>query len=344
MAYGPEGGIVASMSEEDEREHVAMLLERLSHENPEKRRTAAEAVAAYIGDKRYLPDVIETHPAAVLADVVLRRPKPSKTDCISAAQALALMGSSAAPHAGGALAALLSHSDHELKLEVARTLRQLQPGCATDSPGVAAALARSVATEDSAVLRYEAARALCSMGASAAEEASWALAEATEDEDTDVQIAAVQALSAMGSAVAGSPALSALVRTTTNGSFELQRLAVAALASMGSSARDAAAALGPLLRPLPGSDPKLRREAAEALGAMGSDAVREQQFWLARAMADPDEQVRQAAEGALILGGCRRALRGSMVLGDPDTDDEDCTVHPSARQALKQSGMRETRR
>lgn len=60
----------------------------------------------------------------------------------------------------------------------------------------------------------------------------------------------------------------------------------------------------------------MRRLAAEAMLAMGAKAVQTCQVYLARALGDADETVKDTAKRALAMAGCDGALKGSMALYD----------------------------
>ena len=53
-------------------DHVEMLVEHLTNDDPKKRIKAAEAMSAYIADDVFLPEHMEVHPAQVLATLFFR--------------------------------------------------------------------------------------------------------------------------------------------------------------------------------------------------------------------------------------------------------------------------------
>ena len=53
-------------------DHVEMLVEHLTNDDPKKRIKAAEAMSAYIADHAFLPEKMDVHPAQVLASLFFR--------------------------------------------------------------------------------------------------------------------------------------------------------------------------------------------------------------------------------------------------------------------------------
>eukprot|EP00438_Fugacium_kawagutii_P002384 Skav201013 [mRNA] locus=scaffold991:363184:369331:- [translate_table: standard] len=82
-------------------DHVEMLEEHLTNDDPKKRIKAAEAMSAYIADNAFLPEKMEV---AGLA-------------CISAARCLGIMGRHAAPFASAALTRVLGNAGSDLRYE-----------------------------------------------------------------------------------------------------------------------------------------------------------------------------------------------------------------------------------
>ncbi|CAK0856415.1 unnamed protein product, partial [Prorocentrum cordatum] len=96
--YGPEGGSVDAFSEEDTVYHLDYLLGKLKDEDFDRRRKAAEAIAAYVGDSLdLLPKEIDPHPAAVLTESI-SAPRAQKGKVLDGIRALGVMGSCAAPY------------------------------------------------------------------------------------------------------------------------------------------------------------------------------------------------------------------------------------------------------
>ena len=133
------------------------------------------------------------------------------------------------------------------------------------------------------------------LGAGAGPEALAGLVAALDDPDDRVVEAASHALGETGLAAAGSTAVAALARVgTAHGDPLCREAAVAALGSVGDPAGLAAVLQG--LK----DKPAVRRRAVLALAAFEGHEVDEA---LARALGDPDWQVRQAAEDMLGRGG-----------------------------------------
>mmetsp|Transcript_71122 Transcript_71122/g.135648 ORF Transcript_71122/g.135648 Transcript_71122/m.135648 type:complete len:613 (-) Transcript_71122:74-1912(-) len=362
MSWALAGGMIESLSAEEEFDYVEIRFQKLVDRDPATRRKSAEALASYIHENRMLPDEMDPHPAKVLSDGILA-PKADKSAFMGAARALAIMGPAAAPHASGALATLLTHTDPELRWEVARALGKLGPGAAEHA---AAATAQALVDDTSNLVKFTCAQALGAMGPNAAQGGSALLAKAIiEDEDPDIQNACAKALKLIGPGAA--PASThALVEAMLEGSFELRRLAVETLCSFGEAAGAGAPAVARVmnaqapcclklhvLRPMKDTqrpcrvckkkgteygcpqgcdhhvckpcyfkgkakDIHLQRLAAEALAAMGSEIIQQQQMAFAIALGSknvpPDPFIEAVAREALELAGCHRALGGSMAL------------------------------
>lgn len=256
--YGPPGGTVAGLTTqvgpcrprfrvrkgrfrpshgfkscEEMIDHVEMLDEHLTDDDPKKRIKAAEALSAYIADDAYLPEKMEVHPAKVrelnpsmasfvapqpfknhgisslhclepyIAPLSLSKvlatlffkPVPDRVACISAARCLAIMGTRAAPYASTALTKVLGHAGSDLRWEALVALAHLGPEAA---PEAAPAVAHRAMHDEDARLRRQALRTLTVFGPDAAAVAGPAIAKACQDEDTDVQVAAMKCMKAMG--------------------------------------------------------------------------------------------------------------------------------------------------
>lgn len=315
--YGPEGGAIHMMNEVQERDHVDMLKYRLHDRDPNRRFKAAVAMASYVADQMYLPEEMDLHPAAVLSEIIMK-PKTHKTAVIDCARAFAIMGDYAADYGKEALGLLVNAGDPDMRFEVIRAIQRLGPSTADKTAEALAIAVVDHGEMGSPFLRYQAGLALEILGRSAAPAAGASLAKALRDEDTDVRNQACKCLKVMGDAAAEA-AVPGLIEVVNKGGFEQRRLAIEALKAMGEAAAMAHEELGKKLRPLPGQDFCIRQLAAEALGAMGNDVVRQpdRQRDLARALGDPREEVRSAARDALRGAGCMRALNGSMALFDP---------------------------
>lgn len=320
--------IIPALNNLEEREHVELLVAKLIHTDPSRRRKGAEALASYIGEQRCLPpEEIEPHPAAVLAEAATE-PLQSKLIILSCVRAVSMMESFAAPYASAALAKLMTHMDTEIRWETATALGFVGPGAAHEA---AEALGLVVEEDEFALVRVSACNALRLMGPAAAEGGAQSLALALQDPDLDVQGAAIRALLAMGPAAA-EYAGAEVVQTVVSGRYEMRRIACDVLYGMGEAvAERAAEELAHILRPdglpwcsgasPPASDVVLRRKAAETLGALGQSAIALHQVKLSRALGDPDRLVREAAAKTLKLGGCAIATKGSTALGELATRD-----------------------
>lgn len=309
-SYGPPDGTVETLTDHEQRDHVEMLVDKLASDDVKKRYKAAEALAAYVADQKFLPDEMEPHPAAVLASAFLKD-NIDRLFCVSASRSLAMMGPHAAPFAAAALANVLKHPSTELRYEAIVALKRLGPGAASKA---AATLAYVALEDEENLLRREAVLALAGMGPAAAEFAGKAVAGAVHDNDTDVQVAAIKALAELGPETAryAGPALQ---EALTTGSQELRRLAADTICKLGPCVAEwTTTILGNHLKPHPGTDTVLRKKAAKALLALGPDAVYETEVLLARAMKDRDPEARAAAFNTLQEAERQEALKGEMAL------------------------------
>lgn len=309
--YGPPGGTVSNLTDQEMCDHVEMLVEHLEDDDLKKRIKAAEAMSAYIADDTYLPEKMPVHPAQVLA-TLFHKAIPDRLACISAARCLSIMGRKAASYASGALTKVLQNSGSDLRYEALVALGYLGPGAA---PEAAAAVAGRATDDDDARLRRQALHTLTIFGPDAAHVSSAAIAKACHDEDTDVQVAAIKCMTAMGSDIDCSVAGPSLVKVLNSGSQEMRRFAMETVAVIGSGlASYVSKPIAEHLRPLPGSDTELRLLAVIALEALGPEVVYEQEVLLARAVKDPEIEVRERAFLTLRDAGCVKGMMGSMML------------------------------
>ncbi|CAE7304521.1 unnamed protein product [Symbiodinium pilosum] len=268
-------------------------------------------MSAYIADDTYLPDKLPVHPAQVLA-TLFNKSIPDRLACISAARCLSIMGRKAAPYASGALTKVLQNSGSDLRYEALVALGYLGPGAA---PEAAAAVALRAMEDEDARLRRQALHTLTIFGPDAAHVSSTAIAKACHDEDTDVQVAAIKCMTAMGPDIDCKVAGPSLVKVLDSGSQEMRRFAMETVAVIGSGvASYVSNPIAQHLRPLPGSDPELRLLAVIALEALGPEIVYEQEVLLARAVRDPEIEVRERAFLTLRDAGCVKGMMGSMML------------------------------
>ncbi|CAE8598561.1 unnamed protein product, partial [Polarella glacialis] len=269
--YGPPDGTIVSLTEDEARDHVEMLCEKLYDDDVKRRYKAAEALAPYIADQKYLPEELPIHPATVLALAILKNSN-DRMFCVSCARSLGMMGAHAAPYASAALAKAISISSTELRYEAILSLRRFGPKAA---PEAAAALAWVVTEDAEARLRREAVKALAAMGEAAVAAGGVAVARACSDEDTDVQVVAIRALADLGPTNA-EQAGPALKEALEKGSQEIRRFAVNTVIKLGPPvAQWTGAILSQFLKNEPGNDPKLRTKAAEALMVLGPDVCYE---------------------------------------------------------------------
>mmetsp|Transcript_30395 Transcript_30395/g.68210 ORF Transcript_30395/g.68210 Transcript_30395/m.68210 type:complete len:419 (-) Transcript_30395:216-1472(-) len=309
--YGPPGGVVAKLTDQEMLDHVEMLVEHLEDDDPKKRIKAAEAMTAYIADNAYIPEKMPVHPAQVLATLFYKS-VPDRMACISAARCLKIMGRKAAPHASGALTKVLGETGSDLRYEALVALGALGPEAA---PEAAAAVAARAIEDEDARLRRQALQTLTVFGPDAAHVASSAIAKACHDEDTDVQVAAIKCMTAMGPDIDCAIAGPSLVKVLNSGSQEMRRFAMDTIAVIGPGvASHVSNAIAEHLRPLPGSDPELRLLAVIALEALGPEVVYEQEVLLARAVKDPEKEVQERAFLTLRDAGCIKGMMGSMSL------------------------------
>ena len=302
---------MANLTDQEMCDHVEMLVEHLEDDDIKKRIKAAEAMSAYIADDTYLPDKMPVHPAQVLA-TLFHKAIPDRLACISAARCLSIMGRKAAPYASGALTKVLQNSGSDLRYEALVALGYLGPGAA---PEAATAVALRAMEDEDARLRRQALLTLTIFGPDAAHVSSTAIAKACHDEDTDVQVAAIKCMLAMGPDIDCSVAGPSLVKVLESGSQEMRRFAMETVAVIGSGvAAHVSKPIAEHLRPLPGSDPELRLLAVIALEALGPEVVYEQEVLLARAVKDPEIEVRERAFLTLRDAGCVKGMMGSMML------------------------------
>ena len=304
-------GRYQNLTDQEMCDHVEMLVEHLEDDDLKKRIKAAEAMSAYIADDTYLPEKMPVHPAQVLA-TLFHKAIPDRLACISAARCLSIMGRKAAPYASGALTKVLQNSGSDLRYEALVALGYLGPGAA---PEAAAAVAGRAMDDEDARLRRQALHTLTIFGPDAAHVSSAAIAKACHDEDTDVQVAAIKCMTAMGSDIDCSVAGPSLVKVLSSGSQEMRRFAMETVAVIGSGlASYVSKPIAEHLRPLPGSDTELRLLAVIALEALGPEVVYEQEVLLARAVKDPEIEVRERAFLTLRDAGCVKGMMGSMML------------------------------
>jgi HEAT repeat protein len=224
-----------------------------------------------------------------------------------AAMALGEIGSAAVEE----LIQALSLSDINVRREAVWALGKIGPGAGS----AAKALAKALSDRDSAV-RKGAARALGMLGRQARPAIPF-LIRALQDTDLLFCRLAAWALGKIGS-----PAVGALVRALSHADKYVQREAAWALSQIGPEARAAIPKLVAILQfssgdgtfdqikknpadqdtevmfVCPGPDTTLRFCAAQALGKMGHEA-RSAIPALRAALADPNDQVAQAAAQAL---------------------------------------------
>eukprot|EP00931_Biecheleriopsis_adriatica_P019982 TRINITY_DN13472_c0_g5_i1.p1 TRINITY_DN13472_c0_g5~~TRINITY_DN13472_c0_g5_i1.p1 ORF type:complete len:407 (-),score=102.99 TRINITY_DN13472_c0_g5_i1:47-1234(-) len=323
--YGPPDGTIVSLTDAEHCDHVEMLTEKLDDDDPKKRLKAAEALAPYIADRAFLPEDLEIHPAEVLASAFMKA-APDRMACISAARSLAIMGEYAAPYASLALTKVLRHNAVDLRYEALVALRRFGPVAAQHAAGPLGDVALE---EEEPRLRREALKALAALGPRCSDAAGKAIAEACKDEDTDVQVSAIRCMQAMGPAISAEVAAPAILQVLDHGTQEMRRRAMEAIAEIGPSlAADLSKPVALHLRPLPGSDPRLRYLAVKALEAMGPDIVYEQEVLLSRALKDPDDDVKHTAWEALRNAGCEKGMMGSMHL-------EERTFSPEVLEASR---------
>ncbi len=229
----------------------------------------------------------------------------------------------AKPESGSAVAATLTAAladpDRQVRLEAARALERIGPGC-TDM------VARCLQHGDASV-RVGAIIVLARFGAEA-KQAVPALIQCLSDPVVEVRFAAARALRAVGrEAQAAAPALSRLLAdpdrlVRMNSADALEAIgppAVAPTAAMLVSSPDAAARMA--------SADVLRRIGAEAAPAVPA---------LAGAMSDPAPEVRNAAAQALRAID-RASLPAAAALAAA-MNDPDRTVRLSAAGALERLG------
>lgn len=339
--YGAPDGTINSLNDIEHRDHVEMLTEKLMDDDVKKRYKAAEALAHYVADDQFLPDDMDVHPAEVLATAFMKL-AVDRTFCISAARSLAVMGVKAAPYAAFALTKVLMHPAQDLRYEAMVTLRSFGPDAADEA---GAPLAKVVVDDEEARLRREALKTLTVLGPGAASAAGKSICEATRDEDTDVQVTAIKCMGAMGPELNAELAGPIIKHVLEEGSQEMRRFAMETIMAIGPSlAKHLQVDVARHLRPLPGTDPKLRKLAVHALEAMGPAVVYDQEILLARALMDPEQEVKTAAFNALRDASGDPPLKGvggSMELeerffskdilqrsrpdadGDDSEDDED---------------------
>lgn len=309
--YGPPDGTINSLNNVEHSDHVEMLTEKLMDDDIKKRYKAAEALAHYIADDEYLPEYMEVHPAEVLATAFMKM-GIDRQFCISACRSLQIMGVRAAPYASFALTKVLFHPAQDLRYEAIAALRSFGPDAADEA---AAPLAKVIIEDEEPRLRREALKTIIGIGPGAASAAGKSMCEATQDEDNDVQVTAIKCMETMGPELNAELAAPYLQRILEHGSQELRRLAMDAIIAIGSPlAKHLQVDVARHLRPIPGSDPKLRLLAVHALVAMGPAVVYEQEIVLARALQDPDFDVKSAAFEALRDAHCVKGMHGSMEL------------------------------
>eukprot|EP00434_Breviolum_minutum_P022578 symbB.v1.2.019923.t1/scaffold1652.1/size121070/3 len=309
--YGPPGGTVSNLTDQEMIDHVEMLVEHLTNDDPKKRIKAAEAMSAYIADHAFLPEKMDVHPAQVLASLFFRT-VPDRLACISASRCLGIMGPPAAPYASAALTRVLNNAGSDLRYEALVALGYLGPEAA---PQAAVAVAERATTDEDARLRRQALLTLTLFGPDAAHAAGVAIAKACHDEDTDVQVAAMKCMKAMGPEMDGDTAGPSLKKVLAAGSAEMRRFAMETIAVIGKGvASHCSKAVAHHLRPLPGSDPTVRLLAVLALEAMGPEIVYEQEVLLSRAIKDPERDVGEQAFLTLRDAGCVKGMMGSMYL------------------------------
>ena len=305
-------------------DHVEMLVEHLTDDDLKKRIKAAEAMSAYIADDAFLPEEMDVHPAQVLATLFFRS-VPDRMACISAARCLGIMGRKAAPYASAALTKVLQNSGSDLRYEALVALGYLGPEAA---PEAAVAVANRATNDEDARLRRQALLTLTVFGPDAAAVSGTAIAKACQDEDTDVQVAAIKCMKAMGPDMDGAIAGPALTKVLASGSQEMRRFAMETIAVIGKGVASCSKPVAEHLRPLPGSDPELRLLAVLAVEAMGPEIVYEQELLLSRAIKDPDPRVGEQAFLTLRDAGCVKGMMGSMFL-------EERIFSPEVLQATK---------
>jgi HEAT repeat protein len=204
------------------------------------------------------------------------------------------------PHIAGAL----TDADAQVRMEAMEVLDALGPAAGPAAPAAAQAL-----SDKNRFVRWSAVRTLKDIGAPAALPAIPMLARLLEDDDVDVDLAAIDALvhldpngygvPARGKPVKNAPprnAVAALAQAVKSRDGEVRVAAIRALAGMGQNARPAVAGL---CGALGDTDPRVRHAAAAALGQLGrvaDDAVPD----LNLALKDADPNVRRAASDALL--------------------------------------------
>ncbi|CAK9030561.1 unnamed protein product [Durusdinium trenchii] len=322
--FGSPGGPVSNLTDQEMIDHVEMLVEHLTDDDPKKRIKAAEAMSAYIAEDAFLPEKMEVHPAQVLATLFFKG-VPDRMACISAARCLAIMGRKAAPYASAALTKVLQNSGSDLRYEALVALGYLGPEAA---PEAATAVANRVTNDEDARLRRQALLTLAVFGPDAAAASGLAIAKACHDEDTDVQVSAMKCMKAMGPDMDGAIAGPALTKVLASGSQEMRRFAMETIAVIGKGVAACSKSVAEHLKPLPGSDPELRWLAVLALEAMGPEIVYEQELLLSRAIKDPEPKVGEQAFLTLRDAGCIKGMMGSMYL-------EERIFSPEVLQATK---------
>lgn len=243
-SWALDEGELVKLDKDEELDYLEIRFQKLESKQFQVRRKAAEALAPYVRENRYIDEVRERfaikppHPAAVLADGLVG-PDAEKNSCASGAAALAHMGPAAAPYASKALAVLCAHVDDELRWEASRAIGCLGTGAAKEGSAALAKMLDPV-KEEQVLVRFTAARSLGLLGPDAAKGGAEALANALDDKDVDVRNAAAQALAQIGPSAA-SRSVKALVKGMLEGSFELRRLSLKALIAMGESVAGTAA-------------------------------------------------------------------------------------------------------
>lgn len=239
-----------------------------------------------------------------------------------------ISGASAAseksPVAKTALAELrhaLGASDLDGRIAAAGALGEL----GAEAAGAVPDLADVLSVDRNASMRVASASALSKIGPPA-RTASRALLRARADEDRAVSTAAKEALEKIG--VSDAALAAELEKSVWSGGPKERADAADLLRLLGPAARPAAPALAAALKD---PDPGIRRNAARALGALGSG--KESAAALAEALTDRDPTVRAAVAAALADLGPEAKSAADELAAALKSDDAEVRVYAAVALA-----------
>jgi len=347
-----------------ENRYIDEVRLRFAVQPPHPAQVIADAILGQKGDKKICMDGCQAlaamgpaaAPFASHALAVLM----SNTDeeiRFEAARALGCLGPGGAKKSAKALGTRLDPDTEDtilVRFMVARSLGLQGPDAAE---GAAAELAKSLEDKDRTV-QNASATALAQIGPNAAKLAARALVKSMLEGTFEMRRLAMLALTSMGEECAGVAAYP--VCRVLNNMPPCCRPAFHTMKAVRKKAPklcDKCKAVGPFaagtdfacgdgckwdlcklcFSKFQHLDVVLQRLAADAIFAMGAKTVQTCQVFLARALGDADEEVREGAMKTLEMGGCTVAMKGSMALYDKSSCPcglPNCLVCAKAVEAL----------